>query len=63
MGVFFIIGSFAVLHIFGVFVEFLLVFGDNHLHVGSQRAYPLPQSRFNGAPYYYICSAPLSFSG
>jgi len=63
MGVFLIIGPFAVCTSLGVFAEFLLIFGENHLHVGSRRAYPLPQSRFNGAPYFYICSAPLSFSG
>ena len=63
MGVFLIIRSFAVFTSLGFLQNFYLFFGDNHLHIGSRRAYPLPQSRFNGAPYIYIGSAPLNFLG
>jgi len=61
MGVFVIIGSLPFAHSWG-FNRIFINLWRQHLHVGSQRAYPLPQSRFNSAPYICICYAPLSFS-
>jgi len=48
MGVFMIIGSLPFAHSWG-FSKKIINLWRQHLHAGSRRVYPLPQSRFNDA--------------